>query len=348
MSIILYVWWSYYGRDEKPVSAIGVEWTPPPGLTPAEVGTLIDESCDTPDVVSTLVDLAARGYLKIKTLTRTDYFLLNKKDYEFTKTAPATEPVALKEHERIFLAGIFTTTGDVVKLSDLKGYFGPLVPRIRSAIWSELADGKMFARDPDSDRSMFRSLAFLLGIGGVLLIILGGNGHRADGFGVIISALITGLSAGAMPARTAAGSQALARCKAFQRFVQTAEKQRIALLAKDDPTVFGRLLPYAMVLGAADKWAEAFKDLMIQPPDWYDNSAVYGNQPFSSVIFIDDLGDSLHSITSGFTAMPVVTPSGGDGWGGGGFGGGAGGGFSGFDGGGFSGGGFGGGGGSSW
>ena len=49
--------------------------------------------------------------------------------------------------------------------------------------------------------------------------------------------IVVALSANYMPARTALGSEALRQCLAFQRFVRAAEKKRIEVLAKDDPTL---------------------------------------------------------------------------------------------------------------
>jgi uncharacterized membrane protein YgcG len=348
--IALYLFWSFYGRDEKRITSIGVEWTPPPDLTPAEVGTLVDESLDTPDVLSTLVDLASRGYLKIKVIPYDrGFFNLSQKDYEFTKTQPPKAEPALKPHERLFLDAIFPTGTNINTLTSLKGKFALELPYIRNEIWGALLSKGLFSRNPENDVTTFGTIGAGVVICGIVLLLISTAAGRASAFGIIISGAIIAVSGRAMPQKTAAGSIAYARCKAFQRFVQTAEKQRIALLAKDDPTIFGRLLPYAMVLGAADKWADAFKDLMVKPPDWYDNSAFSNNSTiFMPDAFVYDLGDSMHSIASGFTALPTYT----DGGGGGGFGGGswssgAGSGFSGFSGG-SSGGGFGGGGGGSW
>jgi uncharacterized membrane protein YgcG len=345
--IVLYVYWHAFGRDQRSIGAIGVEWTPPPNLTPAEVGTLIDERCDVPDVVSTLVDLASRRYLQIKPIPYNGILLLSKKDYQFVKTEPPKESPPLKPHEILFLNALFGGTETVNYLSSLKGKFSLDIPEIKRAIWAELTAKKLFARDPDTDRQIFYVLAFALFLIGSIVVLLGDNANRASGGGLIIAGVVTALAARAMPARTAAGSLALARCKAFQRFVKAAEKKRIEVLAKDDPTIFGRLLPYAMVLGAADQWANSFKDLLVAPPDWYDNSAFGGSGGFSPYVFVDDLGDSLKTISAGFAAPPATVASGSS-FSSGGFDGGAGGGYSGFDGGGFSGGGFGGGGGGSW
>jgi len=350
-AIALYFIWSVYGRDRKKVSSIAVEWTPPPDLTPAEVGTLIDEKLDTPDVLSTLVDLASRGYLKIKVITYDSGFLfLSRKDYQFTKTEPPKDAPPLKAHEQIFLDAVFPYGLSVSTLSMLKGKFSYSLSFIQDAVWDSLLKKKLFSRNPNADVGTFYVIGAIIAFSGIALAIFSSNVTRATAFGVIISGVFVLLSARAMPQRTALGSLALARCRAFQRFVQTAEKSRIEVLAKDDPTIFGRLLPYAMVLGAADKWAAAFKDLMVKPPDWYDNSTLGNSSNYFPNLFVSDLSDSMHSIASGFVAKPLPsdtfsTPGSTPGsWSSD-----AGSGFSGFsDGGGSSGGGFGGGGGSTW
>jgi hypothetical protein len=56
-------------------------------LTPAEVGTLIDENFDPRDITSTIVGLGVKGYLRIEETKKedllfdsTDYYLKKIKD----------------------------------------------------------------------------------------------------------------------------------------------------------------------------------------------------------------------------------------------------------------------------
>ncbi len=83
-SICFIMWW-YLGRDAAKRQALAVDWEPPKDLSPAEVGTLIDEKCDLSDMVSTVVDLAARGYITIREFKTDSLFFLRNKDYEFTR-----------------------------------------------------------------------------------------------------------------------------------------------------------------------------------------------------------------------------------------------------------------------
>ena len=57
--------WARYGRDPRR-NPIVVRYEPPENLSPAEAGTLLDNSVDMRDITATLMDLAVRGYLKIE------------------------------------------------------------------------------------------------------------------------------------------------------------------------------------------------------------------------------------------------------------------------------------------
>ena len=64
-SIVMYHLWNARGRDPSRL-AITPQYKPPEGMTPAEMGTLIDDSPDMRDITASIVDLAVRGYLKIE------------------------------------------------------------------------------------------------------------------------------------------------------------------------------------------------------------------------------------------------------------------------------------------
>lgn len=86
-----------------------------------------------------------------------------------------------------------------------------------------------------------------------------------------------------------------------------------------DQKVFYALYPYAVTFGVADKWAAAFKDIMLTQPDWVKGRIenVYTTMYFSSLV-----NDQLAYYESNMTYYD--SSNGGDG-GGGGIGGGGGG-----------------------
>lgn len=321
--IVLY---SQSGRDVEGGQAVAVEWNPPTNLTPAEVGTLVDEHCDMADIVSTLVDLAARGYLIIQETATEKFLFLSSKDYTFIKRADAPSEAELLPYERTFLSGLFRIS-DRTTLSSLKNNFYTNLPSIRSGIYDSLLSKHLFNSNPESTRTSFVGAGIVLGIIGFLCFMLT---VAAWGIGFVVAGIIVALCAKAMPSKTATGSKLLRQCLGFQRYVALAEKDRIKVLADKDPTLFGRMLPYAMVLGVADQWADAFKDLLHEPPDWYIGPS-HGHG-FMPTMFVNDLGSGMNSMGSTFASQPQSTGgSGGSGFSGGG-----------------SGGGFGGGGGGSW
>src|SRR5665647_3358515 len=55
-------------RDRRDV--VSVQFSPPEGVRPGEIGTLVDEKADPLDVTATMIDLAVRGYLRIDEVSR--------------------------------------------------------------------------------------------------------------------------------------------------------------------------------------------------------------------------------------------------------------------------------------
>jgi hypothetical protein len=93
-----------------------------------------------------------------------------------------------------------------------------------------------------------------------------------------------------MPRKTREGALLNEELLGFREFIDRAEKDRIEALAKDDPTLFDRVLPFALVFGLEDKWADAFRDMYREPPSWY-SSPNYRNS-FTPNTFVSDLGRS--------------------------------------------------------
>lgn len=128
--------------------------------------------------------------------------------------------------------------------------------------------------------------------------------------------------------------QMMGRLLGFREFIETAEKERLEALQADDPQYFYKVLPYAMVFGLSNKWADLFKDINVEKPDWYDAATPLAGHALASSM--------THSFAS--TAKSVISTINHDSESHGS----SGGGFSSSGGGGFSGGGGGGGGGGSW
>lgn len=121
----------------------------------------------------------------------------------------------------------------------------------------------------------------------------------------------------------------------FKEFIETVEKDKLEMLLEEDPEYYYHVLPYAQVLHVSDIWIRKFKDITMEPPQWYVSDDIFYYSAFSMAI---------HNIERDMkTASTRPASSNGSGSSSGFSGGGGG-----FSGGGFSGGGSGGGGSRGW
>ncbi|HTL05389.1 MAG TPA: DUF2207 domain-containing protein [Gemmatimonadales bacterium] len=330
--LVAFLSWRRRGRDPR-LRPIAVQYDPPEGLTPAEAGTLIDESADLRDITATMVDLAVRGYLKFEERDeRHLHGLIGKLEYVLHRLKPPAEWSALKGHERKVLEGLFEDAADSVKLSDLQNEFYRQIPGINSDLFGQLVQRGFYRTRPDSVRARWMGCGMFLGI---CFAVLGGM--VAAKFSLtpvpfviagILSAAILLFFGRIMPARTEAGARALEGVLGFEEFLTRVEKEHYERIAKR-PELFERYLPFAMALGVEKKWAKAFEGIYTTPPAWYVGSPG-GFTSFNASQFSSRLAD--FSGKAGSTMASSPRSSSGSGFGGGGSsgGGGGGGGGSGF------------------
>ena len=347
---IAYRAWVRRGRDPKE-RAITVRWEPPEELSPAEAGTLVDHRPDIHDIISTLVELAVKGYVVIEEQKKTG-FLKFGEEYVFHLVRPRSEWGDLLSHQRRFLDGLFKHRSDgiggilkgalgidddagvgappetvaSVKLSDLKTEFYKEIPDIKDAILDNLVRKGHYLRRPDKVRGAWIGGAVILGamaFGGFVALV-----EARFVLSVVIaiaagaSALILGVFGFIMPARTEQGARTREAALGFKEFLKKVESPRYRRMIQS-PDQFEEYLPYAMAFQCQEQWARAFDDLLTQPPDWY-----YGHHGhFHASSFASHMGDMATTAGSTMSSSPGSSGSGGGGSVGGGGGGGGGGGF---------------------
>ena len=81
---------------------------------------------------------------------------------------------------------------------------------------------------------------------------------------------------------TKAGAEYLGRLRGLKSYIEVAEKDKLEMLVKDDPSAFYNILPYAYVLGVSDVYMEKFKDIPLPPPQWL---TISGEMALWTVIF---------------------------------------------------------------
>lgn len=293
-----------------------VEFAPPEGVRPGQIGTLLDERANVIDVTATIVDLAGRGFLLIQEIPR--HGLFSKADWNLIRLEK--EETELLPYEKELLDGLFRD-GNEVKVSELKTTFAERLHGVEQSLYEDAMREKWFRARPDHVRTRWAGRGVLLTVvGGGLTFVLARWTHWGlVGIPVIVAGVALALMARWMPARTAKGTAMLRRIRGFRRVIATAETHMSRWAEEEN--VFTRYLPYAIVFGLTKKWAKAFQDLGLAP----DTSSWYvGPHPFTALAFADSIDG--FAVTTGGTLASTPASSGSSGFGGGGFSGGGGGG----------------------
>ncbi len=312
------------GEERVPLhnsDPIPVEFVPPDGIRPGQVGTLIDDQANPLDVTATIIDLAVRGYLKIVEIPKEGWF--GKPDWQLHQLK-GTE--GLMPYEAKLLTSIFKDGPDVT-LSGLKNHFAARLKVVEELLYEDVMNQGWYSRRPDRTRSFWHAVGIGVLIVGVIItfVLAKISTYALVGVPIVIAGLLFIIGSRWFPHRTAKGYGTLRRVLGFKTFIDESEKDRARFAEQQH--LFSEYLPYAVVFGATEKWAKAFAGLDGQIPQqsWY-----VGPGPFTFFAFSSAM-DSF-AVTSAGTISSTPASSGS----------------SGFSGGGFSGGGFGGGGGGSW
>lgn len=332
IAFVLMFWLKYTrGRDPR-VGAVAVQYEPPAGLSPGEVGTLVDDEARLRDITATIVDLAVRGYLLIEEREKAHLMgLYSDKDYVFHLKKKPTEWNGAKPHELLLLAGLFAYGArEEVALSELQNKFYKDLPGIRGAIFDSLVKQGYYAHRPDRVRQTFVGAGLIAG-----LLLFGAGQYIAQQTGMqvqpfVISAILTAMViigfGWFMPVRTVNGVRVLHDALGFEDFLGRVEGNRLERMPPT-PDKFEKYLPFAMALGVEKKWVGAFNGMFTQPPSWYQGSS---GALFNPVLFVSSLDAMSTQAGHVMTSAPRSSGSsgfGGGGSSGGGFGGGGGGGF---------------------
>ena len=329
--IVVYRFWDEHGRDPQEGSYV-VHYEPVAGASPAELGTLVDNTADMEDITATLVDLAVRGYIHITELSEEHLFGLSKStDYRIDILRTRSDWKDLKSHETSYLDALGQAApGDEysMKISDLRNRFYRFLPGIKNAIYDELVAAGYYIERPDKTRGKWYGLTVLVAfvLGGLTILSLSRNwatfAPAALVFATAASVIVMVVFTQIMPARTAEGARAREATLGFKEFLSRVEEDRYKKMITS-PELFEKYLPYAMAFGVQEKWANAFKDIYREPPQWYSG----GTGPFNISSFSSSIGNMSSAAASSMASSPSSSGSGGGGSSGGGSGGGGGSGF---------------------
>ena len=249
-----------------------VAFTPPRGVTPGLIGMVIDGVVDPRDLTVTVIDLAARGFLRIEVLDESESgrrgkdWLLHPVDRRRSK---------LMRYERRFLEGIFPDRC-AMRMSELVRRHREVFRQLTADTYEEASRRGWYRQNPNPGGRRRRFWRVVAGVvAGVAALVVAGR----DPGGLPAAALFvaTGVVAAFGPKRrfprTGAGTAVRIQALGFKQYLATAEAGQIRF--EEAANIFSRYLPYAMVFGVADHWAKIFRELAVERNaewdiDWID------------------------------------------------------------------------------
>ena len=333
--------WIKKGKDPRGKKTIIAQFEAPDNLSPAEVGTIIDEKVNQKDISSEIINLAIKGYLKLIKIKEKN-IIFKKEDYLLYKIKD--EDSLDKEHEKYLMKSLFKKSNlienkdfkklqeaglidseilenNLIRLSDLNDNFYKDLEEIKTKVYDSLVEGKYFPKNPNKVRRKYLFIVFIFLFSNLFFwTYFGFLGFIST----LSSAFIVFIFSFLMPKKTKKGVLAREYILGLKKYMEVAEKDRIDFhnAPEKNPKIFEKLLPYAMVLKVEKKWSKQFKDIYNQTPDWYNGG---GYESFSSGQLVKDLDGFSAKANSNLSSAPSSSGSSGGGFSGGGFGGGGGG-----------------------
>jgi hypothetical protein len=314
--VVLYLLYLRRGRDAVDASRVvpaslfsrshdQVSFDPPQALRPGEIGTLIDERVDPVDVTSSILDLAVRGHLTITELSRTGEFA--RVDWLLTRTG--REPDPLQPYEQSLLAGLFGGTGvapregnsgesDEVKVSELGPKVRAQLGAIQDALYDEVVKHGWFAERPDRSRSKWSTIGLALVGGGIVLTLLLAflTTWGLLGLAVVVLGAALTLLGSYMPAKSPEAGRVVGQIASLRG--ELLELDINSELPRDrHEELCSRALPYAVVLGGAERWIDAL--VATDTDDLPDEGFAWYRGPENW--HLQDLPDSLKNLTISLT-----------------------------------------------
>lgn len=323
--VMIYLWWTR-GKDPEPETVIP-RYEIPRDMSPIVLsGALGQGVIPQRGITATIIDMAKKGYLHIEYGTEKKLFG-EKQTYTFIKKKEP--PKSAAKWDRQLWDGLFKNgKRERATFEDLKkDNFYTDVQQANKAAEKQLKSLSIFDSSPYLVKFLYIMGAALAGFVTALVGIYAPVGIAAG----VVTFIVIAVFGWFMPRRTKKGASIVAEVKGFKWFLSVTEEERLKFhnAPSRTPKQFMEFLPAAIALGVEKAWAEQFKDLHIEPPEWAEGNVA----SWTPILLANSISDMNTASAANVYSVSSTAGSGGSGFSSGG---------------GFSGGGFGGGGGGSW
>lgn len=266
ISIICFFIWKNNGKDNTKYSQT-VEFYPPEGLDPAQLGFIYGETSMKKLATSLIISLAHKGYINIEEIDKTckiDNIGLSKK----LKALSITEQIL---YEEMFHNKGNSITTNQINFSDVLGKLSNCLNEITNKKVNDLTSHNLMKKVSITSTMCIIAWTiaylFIKDLNPILNILYPIS---------FISIFVIMLFSIIMDRKTSYGEKIYARIKGFKEYLETAEKGTLNMSVEKNPEYFYEILPYTYALGISEVWIKKFEkqnlpNIDISSLDKYEN-----------------------------------------------------------------------------
>jgi len=258
--VLFWKWW-INSRDPDIKKRIVPHYQPPDNISPAGLYALTYGKNSSKGILTTLVDMANRGYLKVterdkkgSELPYKTYVLQKQEDYD--------ENLGLREHERLILRHIFASEAKV-SIEQLRDSLRNNVSRINRVVWNEIIRGGYITKNPKDVKNIYTIRGALVSVIGSALIAI----SFTTGIAFVLTGLMIVGFGRRIPSETTKGKDAKWQALGFRKYM--IDECKLSSKADLEPNTFIDYLPYAIIFGLERDWVECFISVRKFPPEWF-------------------------------------------------------------------------------
>lgn len=242
---------------------VAVAFSPPKGLRPGQVGTIVDGKAEMRDLTATIVDLAVRGWLRIEAVD-TDETRKKARDWIVTPVDSHSGSDRLNTAERILYKSLTSSGNDAdgILMSWWVKRDRDSFKEAQQALYRNTVDQGWYAKDPQASGGGCLKVLGVVALAFYCLLMF----LVAFSVWTVLSAAILIGAAVFMSRRltrrvprTALGTAVMIQALGFKKYLATAEADQFDF--EEAAGIFSRYLPYALVFGVAEHWGKVFGEV---------------------------------------------------------------------------------------
>lgn len=279
--------------------------SPPDNLAPAEVGILTHGRIRSKELLSSIIDLANRGFLGLD--DKDGELVIYKKQVHEGKLWQSLRPFEAAIIKELFGGKKILNTASEISTRDGKDLFNRRITKIYEDLYASIESLGLFEKNPALTHWKYR-------IYGIAMFFIGATGFFYGAFkftdpkyalffwaAMIAISLIIIFMAGNISSRAQSGRTELIKWLGFRNFLAM---PRPLSLEDAREMEFQEYLPYAIALDVEYEWAARFSKTDFELPAWYNSSQKLLDVRDFSQNFFPLLGGFLNQLS--FMKEPTI------------------------------------------